>query len=835
MINVVLIVRKFLCSFLLPFRKRFLFFPIFIFFISGCSGNNDNGGSSSNPRPIPSPNTTIKSPKIVDVRLESTKELYGLGDDVGILIDFDQKVVVHSNENSVPRISLVISGVPRQAEYHLGTGTKTLLFRHKIVVEDGNSDEIEMASAIDLNGSSISNSEGKAAILTLTKIKIGGTDVRIPSRHLNLSLHNPLISPSIDSTPEILVSGVEPYASVQLYSDNSCSVGASSSVLVPQNASSIFIEADVLTDGSFVTYYARQTDVAGNISDCSSRSVSYNYDGTLPITPSGLNLHSPSNNPSNDSTPEILVSGVEPNVFVQLYSDNSCSVGASSSVLVPQSDSSVIVEVNVLTSDGIFTYYARQTDLAGNPSPCSTTSISYTYDGTLPMTPSGLSQHNPLTGPFTDTTPEILVSGVEPYASVQLYSDNSCSVSTSSSVLVPQSDSSVIIEVNAITSDGTFTYYARQTDLAGNLSDCSLSKVTYQYISPPNIVNIEIEDGSYLSGDTLDIRIEFSRNVIVNTSLGFPRLSLTIGEDEKYATYSSGSGSLELIFTYNIGQVDFDNDGIKINGLIDLNGGTIKDNYLIDALLTFTSPQNFNRVFVNFKEEIFSNGWAFALLRSGGSVITWGDSRYGGDSSSVSDSLTSGVDTIFSNGNAFAALKIDGSVVTWGYSSSGGDSSSVSDSLTSGVDTIFSTGGAFAALKNDGSVITWGNRVSGGDSSSVSESLTSGVDTIFLTGGAFAALKSDGSVITWGNRVYGSDSSLVSESLTSGVKTIFSNYNAFAALKSDGSVITAELHEIDPPNCTKIDPPKQPSNSMHNFQWHKWSNFVKLNLLFLPI
>ncbi|MBA4457774.1 hypothetical protein FHK99_17525, partial [Cylindrospermopsis raciborskii CS-506_B] len=70
--------------------------------------------------------------------------------------------------------------------------------------------------------------------------------------------------------------------------------------------------------------------------------------------------------------------------------------------------------------------------------------------------------------------------------------------------------------------------------------------------------------------------------------------------------------------------------------------------------------------------------------------------------------------------SAFAALKSDGSVVTWGESSNGGDSSSVSSSLTSGVTQIFSTLSAFAALKSDGSVVTWGDSSYGGDSSSVS-------------------------------------------------------------------------------------------------------------------
>ncbi|MBA4451033.1 hypothetical protein FHK94_16935, partial [Cylindrospermopsis raciborskii CS-506_D] len=84
------------------------------------------------------------------------------------------------------------------------------------------------------------------------------------------------------------------------------------------------------------------------------------------------------------------------------------------------------------------------------------------------------------------------------------------------------------------------------------------------------------------------------------------------------------------------------------------------------------------------------NYFAFAALKSDGSVVTWGSSTWGGDSSSVSSRLTSGVTQIFSNYYAFAALKSDGSVITWGYSISGGDSSSVSSSLTSGVTQIFS-------------------------------------------------------------------------------------------------------------------------------------------------
>ena len=104
----------------------------------------------------------------------------------------------------------------------------------------------------------------------------------------------------------------------------------------------------------------------------------------------------------------------------------------------------------------------------------------------------------------------------------------------------------------------------------------------------------------------------------------------------------------------------------------------------------------------------------------GGSVITWGDSGYGGNSSSVSTQLSSRVIEITSSGwtqgwsgpqerAAFAALKSDGSVVTWGGVSYGGDSSAVSSQINSGVEKIYSNWGAFAALKFDGSVVTWGH------------------------------------------------------------------------------------------------------------------------------
>ena len=82
--------------------------------------------------------------------------------------------------------------------------------------------------------------------------------------------------------------------------------------------------------------------------------------------------------------------------------------------------------------------------------------------------------------------------------------------------------------------------------------------------------------------------------------------------------------------------------------------------------------------------QIYSNSGAFAALRADGSIITWGDSASGGDSSSVASALVD-VTQIFTTGTAFAALRTDGSVITWGAADLGGDSSAVASQLSSGV------------------------------------------------------------------------------------------------------------------------------------------------------
>lgn len=221
----------------------------------------------------------------------------------------------------------------------------------------------------------------------------------------------------------------------------------------------------------------------------------------------------------------------------------------------------------------------------------------------------------------------------------------------------------------------------------------------------------------------------------------------------------------------------------------------------IDAEGVSTIPSSDGR-FDNPSQAEWRNPYAFAALRSDGTVVSWGLAPFGGESGSVDldgpdDNLT--ISQIFSNGYAFAALRSDGSVATWGAAPLGGDSSGVdfngpSNDLT--VVSIASTERAFAARLSDGSVVAWGNIGVGGATGNVDFNGPDNdllVTAIVSNRSAFAALRSDGSVVSWGNPLDGGSSTGVdfdgpNDNLS--VTRVFASERAFAALRSNGTVVT---------------------------------------------
>ena len=87
---------------------------------------------------------------------------------------------------------------------------------------------------------------------------------------------------------------------------------------------------------------------------------------------------------------------------------------------------------------------------------------------------------------------------------------------------------------------------------------------------------------------TLSFTVVASEPVTVT---GSPRLAIDVGGVTRYATYSSGSSTAALTFSYAVGPGDFDPDGITLASPLDLNGGSIVDSAGNSVSpLTFTLP-----------------------------------------------------------------------------------------------------------------------------------------------------------------------------------------------------------------------------------------------------
>ncbi|MES2943070.1 MAG: FG-GAP-like repeat-containing protein [Pseudomonadota bacterium] len=108
------------------------------------------------------------------------------------------------------------------------------------------------------------------------------------------------------------------------------------------------------------------------------------------------------------------------------------------------------------------------------------------------------------------------------------------------------------------------------------------------HLSPLSAVTSATANGSFGIGSVITLRIAFDENVLVT---GTPTLQLETGAFDRFASYSSGSGTGTLIFTYTVqagdtaAHLDFTSQAA-----LALNGGTIRDLTGNNAVLTLPAP-----------------------------------------------------------------------------------------------------------------------------------------------------------------------------------------------------------------------------------------------------
>ena len=275
---------------------------------------------------------------------------------------------------------------------------------------------------------------------------------------------------------------------VSLYKDNQCNTAPLTSATVGKQTNQdeehfALLSLTTLNDGFHVFYARAQNSFDKSL--CSKISLSYIVETVPPQAPSGFDLVNPVSSPSFITTPSFRVKGVKSGNLVSLYTDSACNEAnkrAESLMDLNPSVNSILLKSNSLNSQSTkilktYSFYAKAENSKGS-SPCSTVKFDYTLDQIPPTAPLNLTLINPSTGNRDDnSTPTIRVSGVSVDHKVNLYTDPNCSDG-----FLRGSGKATSTSINITTSQlpvGSYVFYAKTFDVAGNPSTCSTASVEY--------------------------------------------------------------------------------------------------------------------------------------------------------------------------------------------------------------------------------------------------------------------------------------------------------------------------------------------------------------------
>ncbi|RDK06113.1 hypothetical protein DN412_33040, partial [Cupriavidus lacunae] len=97
-------------------------------------------------------------------------------------------------------------------------------------------------------------------------------------------------------------------------------------------------------------------------------------------------------------------------------------------------------------------------------------------------------------------------------------------------------------------------------------------------------------NGTYVTGQNLDFTVNYSENVVVDTTGGTPRIAVTLDTGgTAYASYLSGSGTNALTFRLTVASGQLDSNGVSVASALDLHGGTVRDVAGNDAVTTLNN------------------------------------------------------------------------------------------------------------------------------------------------------------------------------------------------------------------------------------------------------
>ncbi len=551
-------------------------------------------------------------PTVSSVTSSTADGSYNLGAVINVTVNFSESVTV----TGTPQLTLETGGTDAVGNYVSGSPGTALIFSYTVAASENSGDlDFAATNSLALNSGTIRDVAANNGTLTLASpgaansIGFGKAiiiDTTVPV--ITYTSISP-VSPSTNQIPAVTLSLSEASGTsgLGLYSESGCT--SSIATAVTGTSGSNVITTTSVTANALTTIYAKVTDVAGNVSTCTSMT-SYTHDNT-PATVASVT--------STNADGSYKVGEVIP--ITVTFSEAVTVTGTPQITLETGGTDAVVDYVSGSTTTVLtFNYTVAASETSADLDYASTTALALNsgtiQDASLnnatltlvaPSTSAGATIANgkaividttPPTVAFSSVsagnpgstlTPTILGTGSET-STVTLYYDASC-VTAKSAGTANTVFASPGIAVNAnVGSNTTTSIYGIAVDTALNASACtSLVTYTHDNVAPTvSSVTSTKANGSYKMGEVIGVTVTFTESVTVT---GTPQITLETGGTDAVVDYTSGSPGTVLTFNYTVAasETSADLDYASTTALA-LNSGTIRDASLNSATLTLVSP-----------------------------------------------------------------------------------------------------------------------------------------------------------------------------------------------------------------------------------------------------
>ncbi|MES2944659.1 MAG: VCBS repeat-containing protein, partial [Pseudomonadota bacterium] len=505
---------------------------------------------------------------------------YHAGSVITVTIAFNEKVIVNTSGGK-PTLALETGTTDRFASYLSGSGTNTLTFKYIVQAGDTSADlDYKSSAALALNGGTIQDAAGNNAILALAAPGATGSLAANAALVIDTTApHGSFLPPPVFAGPITNAFGL---GDVGFYAKPS------------------FVDID--NDGDLDAVIGKfDANVTGNtLVSLNTGTASSPAFAAATVNPYGLGFDGGMSSPSfadidGDGDLDAFIGHVYGNTLVYLNTGTASSPAFAAAMTNPYGlkDVGVNAVPNFADIDGDGDLDAFIGEGYGN-------TLVYLNTGTATnpafgkavVNRYGLGDVGDYANPSlvdidSDGDLDALIGNG--FGNTLLYLNTG--TASKPAFAAPTTNPYGLADVGGFASP-SFVDIDGDGDLDALVGNAEGNTVVFiNTAGPVAPVTSALANGTYHVGSVITITVSFNENVIVNTSGGKPTLALETGAIDRFATYTGGSGTHTLTFSYTVkaGDTSADLDYLSSSALA-LNGGTIQDAAGNNAVLTLAAP-----------------------------------------------------------------------------------------------------------------------------------------------------------------------------------------------------------------------------------------------------